>query len=129
MTIRSMQSELRQWGAWARSTERTGGIRPYVCPTYTMMLQAVGQKGRQGVQIVLDDDALLAVDQLVQALRRSRPELYQWINSHYLKAYSVSALAQVTGISRRDIDKHLYAAESWPDSRLETLCEMADNAH
>lgn len=124
MSVRQMQRELEQWGAWARSTERTCGVKQYVCPTYTMLRMAIGERSK-GVQIMLDDAALMAVDQLVTALRLSRPDLYQWVRSVYLCGYKVAQLSQLTKVDRRTIDKYLVAAETWLDSRLEVLCEMA----
>ena len=124
MSVRQMQRELEQWGAWARSTERTGGVKQYVCPTYTMLRMAVGESQRRGVDIVLDDAALIAVDQLVSALELSRPDLCQWVLAHYLRGYPVAALASMTKVARYKIDGYLLAAESWLDSRLEVLCEM-----
>lgn len=124
MTIRSMQMELEAWGQWARATERTGGVKQYVCPTYTMLRLAIGERSK-GVQIMLDDAALIAVDQLVTALKLSRPDLYQWVRAVYLCGYPVAALADMTKTARYKIDGYLLAAESWLDSRLEVLCEMA----
>lgn len=125
MSVRQMQRELEQWAAWAKSSERTCGVKQYVCPTYTMLRMAVGEGRKSGVQIVLDDAALIAVDQLVTALRLSRPDLYQWVHFFYLKGINVAALSQLTKVDRRTIDKYLVAAETWLDSRLEVLCEMA----
>jgi len=125
MSIRQMQCELEQWGAWARSTERTCGVKQYVCPTYTMLRLAVGESQRRGVDIVLDDAALIAVDQLVTALKLSRPDLYAAVKLFYLDGRSVSDLARETGESRYKIDALILAAESWLDSRLEVMCERA----
>lgn len=120
-----MQSELSQWAAWARGTERNCGVKQYVCPTYTMLLQSVGEVRKAGASITMDDAALLAVDQLVGQLARSRPDLYQWVRAHYLDNVPVAGLAQMTKVARYKIDGYLLAAESWLDSRLEMLCEMA----
>ncbi|MEC7118569.1 MAG: antiterminator Q family protein [Pseudomonadota bacterium] len=125
MSVRQMQRELEQWGKWAGSSERTCGVKQYVCPTYTMLRLAVGESRKSGVQIVLDDAALIAVDQLVTALRLSRPDLYQWVAAHYLKGCPVAALAGMTKVARYKIDGYLLAAESWLDSRLEVMCERA----
>ena len=125
MSIRAMQNELQQWAAWARGTERNCGVKQYECPTYTMLKRAVGESRKNGVAVVLDDGALMAVDQLVTALKLSRPDLYQWARAFYLNGLSVAALAQMTKVDRRTIDKYLLAAESWLDSRLEVLCELA----
>ena len=119
-----MQCELEQWGAWAGATERTGGVKQYVCPTYTMLRMAIGERSK-GVQIMLDDAALMAVDQLVTALRLSRPDLYAAVKMFYLDGRSVSDLARETGESRYKIDALILAAESWLDSRLEVMCERA----
>lgn len=125
MSIRAMQNELQQWAAWARGTERNCGVKQYECPTYTMLKQAVGEGRKNGVAVLLDDDALMAIDQLVGQLARSRPDLYQWVKAHYLDNVPVAGLAQMTKIARYKIDGYLLAAESWLDSRLEILCEMA----
>lgn len=125
MSVRQMQRELEQWAAWARSSERTCGVKQYVCPTYTMLRLAVGESRKSGVDITLDDAALIAVDQLVTALRLSRPDLYQWVRSHYLDNVPVAGLAQMTKVARYKIDGYLLAAESWLDSRLEVMCERA----
>lgn len=125
MSVRQMQRELEQWAAWARSSERTCGVKQYVCPTYTMLRLAIGESRKSGVDITLDDAALIAVDQLVTALRLSRPDLYQWVRFFYLEGIKVAALSQLTKVDRRTIDKYLVAAETWLDSRLEVLCEMA----
>lgn len=125
MSVRQMQRELEQWGAWARSTERTCGVKQYVCPTYTMLRLAVGESQRRGVDIVLDDAALIAVDQLVTALRLSRPDLYAVVHLFYMQDRSVAELARITGESRYKIDALILAAESWLDSRLEVMCERA----
>lgn len=125
MSVRQMQRELEQWGAWARSTERTGGVKQYVCPTYTMLRMAVGESQRRGVDITLDDAALIAVDQLVTALRLSRPDLFVVVHLSYMQGRSVAELARITGESRYKIDALILAAESWLDSRLEVMCERA----
>lgn len=125
MSVRQMQRELEQWAAWARSSERTCGVKQYVCPTYTMLRLAIGESRKAGVDITLDDAALIAVDQLVTALRLSRPDLYAAVKLFYLDGRSVSDLARETGESRYKIDALILAAESWLDSRLEVMCERA----
>jgi len=125
MSIRAMQNELHQWAAWARGTERNCGVKQYECPTYTMLKQAVGEGRKNGVAVVLDDDALMAVDQLVTALKLSRSDLYAAIHLFYLMGKSVAELAAIAGCARYTIDAQILAAESWLDSRLEILCEMA----
>lgn len=126
MSIRSMQHELEQWAAWARGSERDCGIKPYTCPTYTMMLQNVGIKRKgSNVAITLDDDALIAIDHLVMQLKVSRPELYSVVHLHYLCKRSIADLARVAGCARYTIDMQLVAAETWLDCRLETICDMA----
>ncbi|MNJ78160.1 Phage antitermination protein Q [compost metagenome] len=74
------------------------------------------------MKVVLDDDALIAIDHLVTQLKFSRPDLFQWIEFHYLKGIPVSVLASKTKVDRRNIDKYLLAAETWLDSRLEVIC-------
>lgn len=119
-----MRSELTQWGKWARGVERSGGVKPYVCPTYTMMLQSIGQRRSGGdIVILLDDDALLAVDHLVGHLKERRPDLYQWVHAHYLLGYKVQQLATLTKVSQQKIDKYLSMAETWLESRMEILVE------
>lgn len=125
MSVRQMQRELEQWAAWARSSERTCGVKQYVCPTYTMLRLAVGESRKSGVDIVLDDAALIAVDQLVTALKLSRPDLYAAVHLFYLQGRSVAELARETGAARYAIDAQILAAESWLDSRLEVMCERA----
>ena len=127
MTIRHMQQELTQWGAWARGTERTGGVKQYESPAYTWLKQNVGESSSR-VPIVLDDDALMAVDSLIGHLKRSRFDLYTWIRSYYLDGYSLRALEKMTKVSRTKIEQYLLLGETWLDARLDTLCEMAVNA-
>lgn len=124
MTIRRMQNELAQWGEWARATERNCGLKPYVSPAYTLLKSKMQQATYHGgCEVVLDDDALLAIDNLVGMIKLSRPDLWQWIDYHYLKGYPVQALAAMTKTARYRIDGYLLAAESWMDSRLEVECE------
>lgn len=119
-----MASELAQWGKWARGVEQSGGVSPYVCPTYTMMLQNIGQRrGGGDIIILLDDDALLAVDHLVCHLKERRPDLYQWVHAHYLLGYKVPQLAALTKVSQQKIDKYLSMAETWLEVRMEVLAE------
>ena len=119
-----MQSELQQWGKWARGVELSYGLKPYVCPTYTMMLQSIGQRRSGGdIIILLDDSALLDIDHLVGQLKERRPDLYQWVRAHYLSGYKVPALAAMTKVSQQKIDKYLAMAEVWLESRMEILCE------
>lgn len=82
-----------------------------------------GQKSA-GVKVVLDDDALIAIDHLVTQLKFSRPDLFQWIEFHYLKGYPINVIASQTKIARYKIDGYLLAAESWLDSRLTGICGM-----
>lgn len=125
MSIRRMQNELAQWGQWARATEKHCGLRQYVSPAYTLLKQKMEQASYHGGHVItLDDDALLAVDNLVGMLKLSRPDLWQWIEFYYLKGYSVQALAQMTKIARYRIDGYLQAGESWLDCRLESICEQ-----
>lgn len=124
-----MRSELQQWGKWARGVERSCGVKPYVCPTYTMMLQCIGQRRSGGdIIILLDDSALLAVDHLVGHLKERRPDLYQWVHAHYLSGYKVPALAAMTKVSQQKIDKYLSMAETWLESRMEVLCEAQEKS-
>ena len=74
-------------------------------------------------QYQFDDDALIAIDHLVTQLRFSRPDLFQWIEFHYLKGIPVAVMASHTKVDRRNIDKYLLAAETWLDCRLEAICE------
>ncbi|MCT8090700.1 hypothetical protein H0920_10715 [Acinetobacter sp. C_4_1] len=119
-TVRMMQNELAQWGKWARHASYNPSELTYTSPTYGLMRLKEGVKS-SGVQVVLDDDALVAIDHLVTQLRFSRPDLYQWIEFHYLKGYPVAVLAQKTAVARYKIDGYLLAAESWLDCRLEDL--------
>jgi hypothetical protein len=79
-----------------------------------------GQKS-SGIQVMLDDDALVAIDHLVTQLKFSRPDLYQWIEFHYLKGYPIAVLASKTKVARYKIDGYLLAAETWIDCRLEEI--------
>ena len=121
-TVRMMQNELAQWGKWARSAERNPSELICKSPSLGLMRLKEGEKSH-GVRIVLDDDALVAIDHLVMQLKLSRSDLYQWIEFHYLKGYPVAVLAQHTAVDRRNIDKYLLAAETWLDCRLEAICE------
>ena len=120
-TIRMMQNELEQWGKWARNSHYNRSELSYQSPSLGLMRLKQGQKSA-GVKVVLDDDALIAIDHLVTQLKFSRPDLFQWIEFHYLKGIPVSVLASKTKVDRRNIDKYLLAAETWLDSRLEVIC-------
>lgn len=120
-TVRMMQNELAQWGKWARKAERNPSELGYKSPTLGLMRLKEGEKSH-GIKVMLDDDALVAIDHLVMQLKLSRPDLYQWIDFHYLKGYPVAVLAQHTAVDRRNIDKYLLAAETWLDCRLEAIC-------
>lgn len=119
-TVRMMQNELAQWGKWARHASYNPSELTYTSPTYGLMRLKEGVKS-SGVQVVLDDDALIAIDHLVTQLKFSRPDLFQWIEFHYLKGIPVAVLANQTKIARYKIDGYLLAAESWLDCRLELL--------
>lgn len=119
-TVRMMQNELAQWGKWARHASYNPSELTYTSPTYGLMRLKEGEKS-SGVQVVLDDDALVAIDHLVTQLKFTRPDLYQWIEFHYLKGYPVAVLAQKTAVARYKIDGYLLAAESWLDCRLEVI--------
>jgi len=119
-TVRMMQNELAQWGKWARHASYNPSELTYTSPTYGLMRLKEGVKS-SGVQVVLDDDALVAIDHLVTQLRFSRPDLYQWIEFHYLKGYPVAVLASKTKVARYKIDGYLLAAESWLDCQLDFL--------
>lgn len=119
-TVRMMQNELAQWGKWARHASYNPSELTYTSPTYGLMRLKEGEKS-SGVQVVLDDDALVAIDHLVTQLKFSRPDLYQWIEFHYLKGIPVAVLANQTKIARYKIDGYLLAAESWLDCRLEVI--------
>jgi len=119
-TVRMMQNELAQWGKWARHASYNPSELTYTSPTYGLMRLKEGQKS-SGIQVVLDDDALVAIDHLVTQLRFSRPDLYQWIEFHYLKGYPIAVLASKTKVARYKIDGYLLAAESWLDCRLNDL--------
>ena len=122
-TVRMMQNELAQWGKWARHASYNPSELTYTSPTYGLMRLKEGVKS-SGVQVVLDDDALVAIDHLVMQLKLSRPDLYQWIEFHYLKGYPVAVLAQHTAVARYKIDGYLLAAETWLDCRLEAICQI-----
>ena len=124
MSIRTMQIELEQWGQWARAEE--GGLPPYQSPAYSLLRQHM-QQANAGVPIVLNEDALIAIDHLVTQLRLSKPLHYQILSAHYLHGYSVRQLAAlIPNTSRRAVERYLIAAESWLESRLEKmLCESA----
>ena len=119
-TVRMMQNELAQWGKWARHASYNPSELTYTSPTYGLMRLKEGAKS-SGVQVVLDDDALIAIDHLVTQLKFSRPDLFQWIEFHYLKGYPVAVLAQKTAVARYKVDGYLLAAESWLDCRLESI--------
>lgn len=119
-TVRMMQNELAQWGKWARHASYNPSELTYTSPTYGLMRLKEGVKS-SGVQVVLDDDALIAIDHLVTQLKFSRPDLFQWVEFHYLKGIPVAVLASQTKMARYKIDGYLLAAESWLDCRLESL--------
>jgi len=119
-TIRMMQNELEQWGKWARNSHYNPSELSYQSPSLGLMRLKQGQKS-VGVKVVLDDDALIAIDHLVTQLKFSRPDLFQWIEFHYLKGIPVSVLASQTKIARYKIDGYLLAAESWLDCQLDFL--------
>ncbi|ENW29338.1 antiterminator Q family protein [Acinetobacter lwoffii] len=122
-TVRMMQNELAQWGKWARHASYNPSELTYTSPTYGLMRLKEGQKS-SGIQVMLDDDALVAIDHLVTQLRFSRPDLYQWIEFHYLKGLSIRALEKLSKVDRRIIDKYLLAGETWLDCRLEFICNQ-----
>lgn len=124
-TVRLMQNELAQWGKWARHASYNPSELTYTSPTYGLMRLKEGVSS-SGVQVVLDDDALVAIDHLVTQLKFSRPDLYQWIDFYYLKGYPVAVLASKTAIDRRNIDKYLLAAETWLDCKLGDLCNRIE---
>ena len=119
-TVRMMQNELAQWGKWARHASYNPSELTYTSPTYGLMRLKEGVKS-SGVQVALDDDALIAIDHLVTQLKFSRPDLFQWIEFHYLKGIPVAVLANQTKIARYKIDGYLLAAETWLDCRLSDL--------
>lgn len=119
-TIRMMQNELEQWGKWARNSHYNPSELSYQSPSLGLMRLKQGQKSA-GVKVVLDDDALIAIDHLVTQLKFSRPDLFQWIEFHYLKGIPVSVLASQTKIARYKIDGYLLAAETWVDSLLRAI--------
>lgn len=118
-TVRMMQNELAQWGKWARHASYNPSELTYTSPTYGLMRLKEGVKS-SGVQVVLDDDALVAIDHLVTQLKFSRPDLFQWIEFHYLKGIPVSVLANQTKVARYKIDGYLLAAETWIDCQLDS---------
>ena len=119
-TVRMMQNELAQWGKWARHASYNPSELTYTSPTYGLMRLKEGVRS-SGVQVVLDDDALIAIDHLVTQLKFSRPDLFQWIEFHYLKGYPINVIANQTKIARYKIDGYLLVAESWLDCRLGIL--------
>ncbi|QQV08748.1 antiterminator Q family protein [Acinetobacter johnsonii] len=119
-TIRMMQNELEQWGKWARNSHYNPSELSYQSPSLGLMRLKQGQK-TAGVKVVLDDDALIAIDHLVTQLKFSRPDLFQWIEFHYLKGYPINVIASQTKIARYKIDGYLLAAESWLECRLESI--------
>lgn len=119
-TVRMMQNELAQWGKWARHASYNPSELTYTSPTYGLMRLKEGVRS-SGVQVVLDDDALIAIDHLVTQLKFSRPDLFQWIEFHYLKGYPIAVLASETKVARYKIDGYLLAAESWLECRLESI--------
>jgi hypothetical protein len=119
-TLRMMQNELEQWGKWARNAHYNPSELSYQSPSLGLMRLKEGQKG-SGVKVVLDDDALIAIDHLVTQLKFSRPDLFQWIEFHYLKGYPITVIASQTKIARYKIDGYLLAAESWLDCKLDYL--------
>lgn len=123
-TVRMMQNELAQWGKWARHASYNPSELTYTSPTYGLMRLKEGEKS-SGVQVVLDDDGLVAIDHLVTQLKFSRPDLYQWIEFHYLKGIPVAVLANKTKIARYKIDGYLLAAESWLDCQLTFILNRA----
>ncbi|OTG94410.1 hypothetical protein B9T24_11660 [Acinetobacter sp. ANC 4654] len=122
-TVRMMQNELAQWGKWARHASYNPSELTYTSHTYGLMRLKEGVKS-SGVQVVLDDDALIAIDHLVTQLKFSRPDLFQWIEFHYLKGIPIAVLANQTKIARYKIDGYLLAAESWLDCRLEEIIKI-----
>src|SRR5690606_35457266 len=122
-TIRMMQNELAQWGKWARHASYNPSELTYTSPTYGLMRLKEGQKS-SGIQVMLDDDALVAIDHQVTQLRFSRPDLYQWIELHYLKGYPIAVLASKTKVALYKIDGYLLAAESWLHCKLENLVNI-----
>lgn len=124
-TVRMMQNELAQWGKWARHASYNPSELTYTSPTYGLMRLKEGQQS-SGVQVTLNDDALVAIDHLVTQLKFSRPDLFQWIEFYYLKGYPVAVMASQTKVDRRNIDKYLLAAETWLDCRLEAICDVVN---
>ncbi|WP_159153075.1 antiterminator Q family protein [Acinetobacter johnsonii] len=122
-TIRMMQNELEQWGKWARNSHYNPSELSYQSPSLGLMRLKQGQKST-GVKVMLDDDALIAIDHLVTQLKFSRPDLFQWIEFHYLKGYPIKVIASHTKIARYKIDGYLLAAESWLECRLESIIKQ-----
>lgn len=122
-TVRMMQNELEQWGKWARHSHYNPSELSYISPSLVLMRLKEGYKNN-GVKIILDDDALIAIDHLVTQLRFSRPDLFQWIEFHYLKGLSIRTIEKISKVERRAIDKYLTAGETWLDCRLEFLCNQ-----
>lgn len=120
-TLRMMQNELEQWGKWARNAHYNPSELSYQSPSLGLMRLKERQKS-SGVKVVLDDDALIAIDHLVTQLKFSRPDLFQWIEFHYVKGYPITVIANQTKIARYKIDGYLLAAESWLDCQLANLC-------
>ena len=104
-----------------------GRGRPAAVPvTRHSLLRQHMQQANAGVPIVLNEDALIAIDHLVTQLRLSKPVHHQILSAHYLHGYSVRQLAAlIPNTSRRAVEHYLIAAESWLESRLEMLCEIA----
>ena len=124
MSLRLMQNELQQWGQWAET--KSGGCAAYVSPSYTLLKLKMEQAViSNSCAITLSDDALLAIDNLVGMLKRSKPMLYQIIRMYYELGYTVQYMASQSGVSRPIIDKYLMAAETWLECKLESLCEQA----
>lgn len=119
-TVRMMQNELAQWGKWARSAERNPSELICKSPSLGLMRLKEGEKSH-GVKVMLDDDALVAIDHLVMQLKLSRPDLFQWVDFHYLKGYPIAVLAGKTSVARYKIDGYLLAAETWLDCRLSDI--------
>lgn len=123
--LRLMRNELTQWGIWARMEEINPSAQTYRSPAFSMMLlkDSVSQNSPS---LILSDETLLAIDALVNQLKLSRPDLYQWIEFHYLKGYPVTVLAQKTKLTRYKIDSFIMAGESWLESRLTAICDKVN---
>ena len=120
-----MQNELAQWGKWARKALYNPSELYYKSPTLGLMRLKQGVQSK-GVKVTLDDESLIAIDHLVTQLKLSRPDLYQWIEFHYLKGYPISVLANITKVARYKIDGYLIAAETWLDCLLEMILLKID---